>query len=216
MNLIKRLTTSVTASIENAVGELENHDAIIEANIKKTKQSVAKTKARLIVLQQQQDTFEKQHTKAIEQIAVWEKRAASLSNSDEEKALQCLVRRNQHEHDLHRLGVSIEKQNTLINNVNTNLNTLTSSLDEMVQRHNLMRSRQTVADINHLNTSFDDSQKLDDTFERWEATVIEKELSTGCNVLNDPLEAQFLSKENTLKLQDQLSELHNNKTEQST
>ena len=47
MNLIKRLTTSVSATLDSAVGQLENHDAIIETTIKETRQSVAKTKARI-------------------------------------------------------------------------------------------------------------------------------------------------------------------------
>ena len=39
MNLIKRLTTSVTATLDSAVGQIENHDAIIEATIKQTRQA---------------------------------------------------------------------------------------------------------------------------------------------------------------------------------
>ena len=47
MKLIKRLSTSITATLDSAVGQLENHDAIVEASIKQTRQSVAKTKARI-------------------------------------------------------------------------------------------------------------------------------------------------------------------------
>ena len=33
MKLIKRLSTSITATLDSAVGQLENHDAIVEASV---------------------------------------------------------------------------------------------------------------------------------------------------------------------------------------
>ena len=89
MNIFRRLTTSVTATLENAAGQLENHDAIIQATIKETRQSVAKTKARINTLRQQQAVFETQLTDAQEQAEKWQSRAQQLADSDEAKALQC-------------------------------------------------------------------------------------------------------------------------------
>jgi len=148
MKLIKRLSTSITATLDSAVGQLENHDAIVEATIKQTRQSVAKTKARINTLRQQLSTYETQLKEAREQYALWTDRAASLADSDQEKALQCVARRNQYEAEIGRLNYSAEQQKILIRDVSQNLQKLQSKLDEMTQKHNLMRSRQTVADVN--------------------------------------------------------------------
>jgi len=207
MNIIKRLTTSVSATLENAVGELENHDAIVEANIKQTRQAVAKTQARLASLQQQQTSFESQLNIAREQIDLWEGRAKSIAVTDEPKALQCLTRRNQSEAEVRRLTQAIDQQSTLITQVADNLHKLKTKLDEMSQRHNLMRSRQTVAEVNRAACKADHSQQLNDTFERWEASVLDSELSIGTHSSNDPLDVQFAREELGSELQAQLAEL---------
>ena len=67
MKLIKRLSTTLSATLDSAVGQLENHDAIVEATIKQTRQSVAKTKARINTLKQQLNAYEQQLTEAREQ-----------------------------------------------------------------------------------------------------------------------------------------------------
>ncbi len=212
MNLIKRLTTSVTASLEGAVGQLENHDAIVEANIKQTRQAVAKTQARLASLRQQQAAFESQLKLATDQISVWEERARSLAGDNETKALQCLSRRNQNEAEARRLQQAIAQQESLIAGVTTNLNTLKVKLDEMTQRHNLMRSRQAVADVNKVVARAGETQGVDDTFERWEAVVLETELAVSDACCSDPFEAQFAQQENAEQLQAQLAALTNSKS----
>ncbi len=207
MNFIKRLTTSVSATLEGAVDQLENHDAIVEANIKKTRQAVAKTQARLASLRQQQSAFENQLNLAQEQIGVWEERASALANTDEAKALQCLSRRNQNETEVSRLQQSIAQQQSLIASVNANLTTLKAKLDEISQRHNLMRSRQAVADVSRVVAKANDTQGMDDTFERWEATVLETELAVNDACCGDPLEAEFTHREQKADLQAQLAAL---------
>lgn len=214
MNLIKRLTTSVTATIEGAVGQLENHDAIVEANIKQTRQAVAKTQARLATLRQQQNAFESQLRLAEEQISVWEDRARNLASEDESKALQCLERRNQNETETKRLRQSVRQQETLIASVTANLNTLKTKHDEMTQRHNLMKSRQAVADVNKVASNSGQTQQLDETFERWESVVLETELAVSDACCADPLESQFAQQEDKAKLQDQLKALKERKPEQ--
>lgn len=207
MNLIKRLTTSVTATLEGAVGQLENHDAIVDASIKQTRQAVAKTQARLATLRQQQNAYESQLQLSIEQIKVWENRAQSLATDNESKALQCLTRRNQNEAESNRLRQSVQQQDGLINGVSANLSTLKTKLDEMTQRHNLMRSRQAVADVSKVASKSNNSEQLDETFERWESVVLETELAVSDACCSDPLEAQFAQQEDKAKLLDQLSAL---------
>ena len=213
MNLIKRLTTSVTASLENTVRQIENHDAIIEAAIKQTRQSVAKTKARINTLRQQQHTYETQLEETREQSNLWTQRALNLSDSDQDKALQCMTRHNQCQTKIARLSKLIEQQKTLIHDVSLNSEKLQMSMDEMHQKHNLMRSRQTVADVNRTVGATNLEDTTNETFERWESMIIETEMNINDITTRDPLETEFTQQENDILLLQQLHELkskHNN------
>lgn len=207
MNLIKRLTTTVSATLDSAVGQLENHDAIIETTIKETRKSVAKTKARINTLRQQQRTYETQLNEAHEQHALWTQRATKLAESDQEKALQCLSRRNQCQSETVRLTQLIEQQKNLIQDVSINLQKLQTKSDEMSQKHNLMRSRQAVADVNRAVGKASYEVSVDDAFERWESIVMEHEMAVSDICSRDPLDAEFAQQETQADLLQQLDEL---------
>lgn len=207
MNLFKRLTTSVTATFDNAVGQLENHDAIVEATIRQTKQSVAKTRARINTLCQQQRAYESQLADAQEQHGLWTERATKLAKTDQAKALQCVARRNQCQTEIKRLNQLIEQQHKLVHEVTLNQHKLQSKLDEMTQKHNLMRSRQTVANVNRAVAKSSSSENLDDTFERWESVILEHEMAVNDVCLHDTLDMELSEQETQAELLAQLAEL---------
>jgi len=204
MKLIKRLSTSITATLDSAVGQLENHDAIVEATIKQTRQSVAKTKARINTLRQQLNAYDSQLKEAREQYAIWTDRAASLADTDQQKALQCVARRNQYEAEIGRLNYSTEQQKDLIRDVSSNLQKLQSKLDEMTQKHNLMRSRQTVADVNRAVAYVSSDDSISETFERWESAVLEHEFAVSDACTRDPLDLELTRQEDEADLLAQL------------
>jgi phage shock protein A len=205
MKLIKRLTTSISATLDSAVGQLENHDAIVEATIKQTRQSVAKTKARINTLRQQLNAYESQLKEAREQFTLWTERAAKLAESDQAKALQCVARRNQYEAEIGRLTTAADQQRDLIRDVTHNLQKLQSRLDEMTQKHNLMRSRQTVADVNRAVASVNNDESISDTFERWESAVLEHEFAVSDACARDSLDVELTREEDEVALLAQLA-----------
>lgn len=171
----------------------------------KTKQAEARTKARINTLRNQQRTYEKQLTETNEQHDLWSKRALKLAETDESKALECLSRRNQCKESSNRLNTRIEQQKNLIGDVSENLKKLQLQLDEMSQKHNLMRSRQAVADVNRAVRHVSTNESVNDTFERWESLVIENEVVEESNF--DSLDAEFSKQENDSDLLLQLAEL---------
>lgn len=205
MKLIKRLSTSITATLDSAVGQLENHDAIVEASIKQTRQAVAKTRARINTLRQQHQAYQAQLKEAKEQFDLWTQRAASLATSDQAKALQCVTRRNQCEADIGRLSYSEKQQADLVRDVTANLQTLQTKLDQMTQKHNLMRSRQTVADVNRAVAYASTDDTLSDTFERWESTVLEHEFAVSDACSRDSLDVELTRAEDEADLLAQLA-----------
>lgn len=212
MNLIQRLTTSVTATLDSAVNQIENHDAIIDATIKQTRQAAAKTKARINTLCQQEKAYTDQLREAREQQAIWTERATRLATADQEKALQCVSRRNQVAKQIDRLTLSIEQQKELISNVTLNLQTLQRKLDDMSYKHNLMRSRQAVADVNRAMARSCKEGSFSDTFERWESVILEHELAVSevCSrdaLARDALDSELSQHEGEAALLAQLAEL---------
>lgn len=205
MKLIKRLSTSITATLDSAVGQLENHDAIVEASIRQTRQSVAKTKARINTLRQQHAAYQSQLIEAREQYDTWTERAGKLAATDQAKAVQCVARRNQCEADIGRLSYSEKQQADLIRDVTANLQKLQTKLDEMTQKHNLMRSRQTVADVNRAVAYASTDDSLDDTFERWESTVLEHEFAVSDACARDFLDVELTREEDQADLLAQLA-----------
>lgn len=214
MNLIKRLTTSVTATFGSAVGQLENHDAIVCATIKQNKQAVAKTQARTNILKQQQIAYEAQLKEAKDQEQIWTQRARDLRLSDQDKALRCLSRSNQFKQEIERLTSLIEQQYRLVLDVSDNLRKLKVKLEEMTHKHNLMRSRQTVAEVNRSVASVDSGELIDDTFERWESQVLEHEFEVSNSCTRDSLDDDLTSQEHELELLAQLESLaHESQTQ---
>lgn len=205
MKLIKRLSTSITATLDSAVGQLENHDAIVEASIKQTRQAVAKTRARINTLRQQHQAYQTQLKEAKEQFDLWTQRAASLAESDQVKALQCVARRNQCEADIGRLSYSEKQQADLVRDVTANLQTLQTKLNEMTQKHNLMRSRQTVADVNRAVAYANTDDNLSDTFERWESAVLVHEFAVSDACSRDSLDLELTRSEDEADLLAQLA-----------
>ena len=47
MSLIRRLSASITSSVDRAVSKVENHDAIINAALRDTQQAAARSRVRL-------------------------------------------------------------------------------------------------------------------------------------------------------------------------
>ena len=45
MSLFRRITTTVTSSVDKAVSKVENHDAIINAALRDTQQAAARARA---------------------------------------------------------------------------------------------------------------------------------------------------------------------------
>lgn len=205
MKLIKRLSTSITATLDSAVGQLENHDAIVEASIKQTRQSVAKTKARINTLRQQHSAYQSQLKEAREQYDLWTERASKLADTDQAKALQCVARRNQCEAEIGRLSFAEKQQADLIREVSSNLQTLQTKLDEMTQKHSLMRSRQTVADVNRAVAYASTDDNLDQTFERWESVVLEHEFAVSDACARDSLDVELTRDEDQADLLAQLA-----------
>ncbi len=213
MSLFKRISATVSASVDQAVSRVENHDAIIEASIKETRQAAARTRVHLTRVQRDGENLQQKREKTKQDITLWTDRAMSVAESDQEKALQCLKQKKHCETTLDNLQQSFRKYEEVEKNVRENLTKIESRITDMSQQRNAMRSRQSAAEamrvISHLEGGA--QSEIEDTFDRWEISLAETEITVEQASTTNVLEYEFLQQEEKDSLKMELEALLHNK-----
>ena len=209
MRLIKRISATVSSSIDKAVSKVENHDAIINAALRETQQAAARSRVRLVRVQKDGNSLKARREALQVATLQWTERAKSVAAADEAKALECLRRRKECEAQSKALELSLEKHRDLEKRISDNLKKIETRIGEVSHQRNLMRSRQSVAEatriVNNMEgTSYSD---IEDTFDRWEINLGESEIIVGSAANTDSLESAFLVKEDQDALRAELADL---------
>ena len=57
MSIIRRLQATISAGLDNAVSQVENHDAVVEAALKDARTAAARARVRLARVQKEEETL---------------------------------------------------------------------------------------------------------------------------------------------------------------
>jgi len=209
MSLIRRISTSITSSVDRAVSKVENHDAIINSALRDTQQAAARSRVRLERVRKDGRSLKTRQETLIVAVSRWGERAKSVAASDEAKALECLRRRKDCEAQLHSLRDSIEKHDELESRIADQVKKIESRIGEVAQQRNMMRSRQSVAEAMRTINNIEGVSygEVEDTFDRWEINLGETEIMMGAATMTDPLDTAFLTEEDTAELRAELTDL---------
>ena len=209
MSLIRRISTSITSSVDRAVSKVENHDAIINAALRDTQQAAARSRVRLERVRKDGHSLKTRHSNLLLAISRWTERAKSIGAANEAKALECLRRRKDCEMQLQNLELSIEKHEELESRIAEQVKKIEVRIGEVAQQRNMMRSRQSVAEAMRTISNIEGVSygEIEDTFDRWEINLGETEILMGANSPSDPLDSAFLAEEDTAELRAELSVL---------
>lgn len=218
MNLIQRISASITSSVDRAVSKVENHDAIINAALRDTQRAAARSRVRFERVRKDGEALRARQTGLEEAVQLWTDRARSVARDDESKALECLRRKKACEQQLRTLQGSIEKHEELEARIAEQVKKIEARIGEVTQQRNMMRSRQSVADAMRTihdveGASYGD---IEDTFDRWEINLGETEILTGATDHTDPLESAFLVEEDTAGLRAELEQILQSDKEDSS
>lgn len=213
MSLLHRTFVSLYAKIDNLVGEIENHDALIKAAIGEQRQKITAAKMELRRLEQYQDRLQKEVEQCANNEVLWTERAAKEAESNEEKALLCLQHRqsvrekkekliaiqNEHKHSLHQLKRNIAECET--------------DLKSMVQKHQLLKARQSTSEVMSVidKHQTQNAGAIAESFDRWELQITKDESYLSPLDEGDFLEKEYLDEENNMHLRHELAELLKNK-----
>ena len=209
MSIFSRLQATISASLDNAVSQVENHDAVVEAALKDARTAAARARVRLARVQKEEANM---HTKLGELQTMhqkWTDRAISSAEQDESQALECVKRRNACEQQISQTKEAIVRHKELERNVGSSVDRIEQRITDLTQQRNLMRSRHSAADalrvINKIEG--DCAEGIDDTFERWEMLVAETEYMAGGTTNVDTLNETFTQAEDAESLKADLAEL---------
>ena len=209
MSLFRRITTTVTSSVDKAVSKVENHDAIINAALRDTQQAAARARVRLERVRKDGNQLKNRRNELDLAVTRWTERAKRIGTTDEAKALECLRRRKDCETQLRNLRESIDKHDALENRVAEQVKKIQERVQEISQQRNMMRSRQSVAEAMRAvhNVEGVSYGEIEDTFDRWEINLGETEILMDASTATDPLDTEFLSEEDTAELRAELDDL---------
>lgn len=215
MSLIRRISATVTSSVDRAVSKVENHDAIVNAALRETQQAAARSRVRLERVRKDGHALKNRYQALQQAQTRWTERAKSVAGSDEAKALECLRRRRDCETQIRNLHDSIEKHEELESRIAEQVKKIDARIGEVAQQRNMMRSRQSVAEAMRAihNVEGVSYGEIEETFDRWEINLGETEILMGASSSADALDSEFLVEEDTEALRAELALLLNNKEE---
>ncbi len=212
MSLFKRLSATLVSRIDQVVGEIENHDAVIQATLDGLCKKVAVAKQRLAQARREEDRVRQQILEQNEQVERWRLRAVESAHDDEAKALECVRRSRLGLQKIERLEQSLSQSLLTTEKLARDIDASEQRLGEIKQKLILMRARNSAGSARNAthDTDIDTVRLLDETFDRWEISLTQSELV--CNTPDavgsiDSIEREFLNRETQEALRNELAAL---------
>lgn len=208
MSLFKRITTTLVSRIDHLAGELENHEALVQATIEKMQRKTAAAKMRLKQIQREMQTIQQDITKNQQQAALWRQRALDVADNEESKALECVSRAQLCDQKIIQLQHACQQYQLNSEQLNKDLGHCEQALADIKQKHKLMRAKQATGEAMQSIANNDRMMITDinDTFDRWEMSLNTLDTSIMTDSV-DSLEQAFTEKENKAALQAELAAL---------
>ncbi len=211
MSIFKRISASFVASIDQVVGDIENTEAVVKASLDEQRRKLSAAKLQRNRILAEERALQHRLNEAVAEVSRWEERAVSVAPSDEQKALQCLERREQSKRNVESLGAALADYQSNLARFNQNLEQSEATLDELRRKHSLLKARQASVPVQDACaiSGQGSAQELEGAFDRWELSIAEKELIVEDADAPDALERDFSDQEKQAKLRAELASLMN-------
>lgn len=218
MRLFKRISSTVLASVDKVVSEVENHDAVVESMLGELTQAAAESKIRLKRVQQDGKKMHDQLNQLTASENQWTQRATTLANLEDEqsqqKALACLERRRKCREQIDLLKDRLTQYSFTEQRLVEQLETIESRHAEISNKRHLLQSQQAVAEANRVvaAVTMSGAADINDALDRWEIAIAKQELRNpemnfSTDESLDSLEAEFIKSEAKDELLAELTEL---------
>lgn len=209
MRMFTRISTCVMAALDRAVSTMENHDALVEAAVNEVRQAIGQARARLNRVQSDSERLRARMVALRGTADQWSARAVQAGVS-EDIALECLRRRRDCGTQIEQSEHLLRQQQALSERLRENLNSMESRLRELQRQRDVLRTRETAAEVLRVGETFHGSSAaadVDQALERWDARIAAIELVSEPSVAVDKLERSFLADEDRASLREELRRL---------
>lgn len=209
MKLIKRWSTALTSRVDWMVTQVENQEALVDSAIRDAQKAAARAKVQLGRVRSDGQKLKARHDEEMQAASKWKDRARQCADKDEQKAMECLRRNKRSIALTAQLQARLQEHQRVEQQLTKDVQTIQDSLSGLMEKRNLMRSRQSraeaVSSISAVTAPIQND--LEDIFERWETRITETEIAGDCNLQGDILEDSFSSTEEDEDLRAELEEL---------
>lgn len=205
----KALVATFSASFDELVRKIENHEAVADCVIQDVREAAAKIRSQLNLTQTRLRKLQLKEKTLEEEGRRWRERALACREQDEEKALRCMQALKQNETSLENLRHLIRENEQLLTDLESHLLNVEQKLAEIQGKRESLsaRSARNKAESSALRST--DPQADEGVFERWETQVIADEYRnssySSSNSTADLLDREFRKQEDRASL---LAELH--------
>jgi len=216
MSLIKRLVTTVHSSVDRTLASMENHEAVVDAALRDSREAVSRARVRLSRLEKDGKQQCNRIAELTSEVELWNERARSVAEHDRPKALACIKRRKTCEQDLQLAKAQAEEHGRIERRVRDSITESTNRVQALQSQRNQMRSREAAAQAGRIVHSLDGrlGTDVEAAIERWEVTVGEAELLTDTllpvGIDRDDFAAEFVTQEENQLLEDELDSMLTN------
>jgi phage shock protein A len=206
MSLIKRLSATFMARLDGLVGEIEDHEAVVQLSIDELRHRVAQARARLNQLEREESQLQDRIAQLDRDETLWAERARSCAQQDPDRALACIERRQQCQSQAQQLAEGLATYRQAATRLATDVADSERRWQELRLRHASMRARQsgTAARVAGIAEDVESLREVENSFERWDVRLSEQELRLGDISVGDPLEEAFSRDEHDAKLRAEL------------
>ena len=212
MSFIKRIQATLTGSLDQAISQIENQDAVVDAILKEARQALAKSKVRLARVEQDSRVMDQELASLDEAVVTWTQRAQRVGQGDQARAIECLRQRKVASERKLSLSERITQHDVVRKRLAADVNQAEIRVTDMLNKQHLMRTRESAAyalrGMNAVEQNMTD--ELCATFERWDVKVTEAEILSGNEgYISAPntFEHDFVSQEEEEALRLELAEL---------
>ena len=206
MSMWKRWTSGVVSRIDWAVTRVENHEAQIDSAIREVHAAGARAKVQLARVNRDGRKLRIRLADETEKETTWRERARSCAAESEERALECLRRAKSAGRNRVELERRLGEHELAQKQLNQEVRGIDERLAQLVEKRNIMRTRQSRAEALHAVRSLGDDH-VEELFDRWEIRVTESEMLGDFSGGLDELEDSFKTEEEQAALREELAEL---------
>ncbi|MEO1171747.1 MAG: PspA/IM30 family protein [Myxococcota bacterium] len=208
MNRWKRWSVSIRTRLDDVIGQIENHEAVVDEVIRDVHRAAARARVQLRRVQRDGSSLRTRLADERRTAREWRDRAARLDSEDESRALECLRRAKRAERSATELEQRRDEHERAEKQLTSDVRAIESRLSALRERRNLMQTRQSRAEAVSVVHAPDDTLcTLDDVFDRWDSRITEMEIVTGHGAPVDSFEDEFVSAEEEAELRAELQEL---------